>query len=429
MKVVPRSHVTPAPAPIRPLVDRTITTTEHSIRPARLPGSVRIQTPVTPVADAQRSSPGVSRNSHPRATWSGSRVPLPRFRVPHGATWTAALATLLGVAGSAIAQQGDIRRVHDPHIIAAEGIYYIFSTGARIPIRRSRDLVRWERIGTVFNETPGWARDEVPGLRGLWAPDISFFNGRYHLYYSASTWGRNRSCIGLAINETLDPASPEYKWVDHGKVIESLPGRDNWNAIDANLVLDERGKPWLAFGSFWSGIKLRRLDWSTGKLHSDTHLYSLAARSSPGAVEAPCIVRRGAYYYLFVSFDYCGRGVESTYKIMVGRSKAVTGPYVDRDGKPMLDGGGTLVLDSRGHVRGPGHNSVLVNGDEHWLVHHYYDADMFGVPTLQIRPLTWDQAGWPVLGEPCRGDGGGATQPASRPAPLDLRPESPKARP
>jgi len=341
----------------------------------------------------------------------------------------ATLGAFLGVAGPAIAQQGDIRRVHDPHIIAAEGMYYIFSTGGGIPIRRSRDLIRWERIGTVFDETPRWARDEVPGVRGLWAPDISYFNKRYHLYYSASTWGRNRSCIGLAVNETLDPTNPEYKWVDRGKVIESVPGRDNWNAIDANLVLDERGEPWLAFGSFWSGIKLRRLDRSTGKLHSDPHIYSLAARSSPGAVEAPCIVRRGAYYYLFVSFDYCGRGAESTYKIMVGRSKTVTGPYLDRDGKPMLDGGGTLVLDSRGHVRGPGHNSVLANGDQHWLVHHYYDADLFGVPTLQIRPLTWDQAGWPVPGEPCRGDGGGATRPASRPPPLDQHPGSSRARP
>lgn len=319
------------------------------------------------------------------------------------------------MASPADGQEGDVRRVHDPHIIAADGAYYIFCTGGGIPIRRSKDLIHWERIGTVFDETPAWAKREVPGVRGLWAPDISFFNGRYHLYYSVSTWGKNRSCIGLAVNDTLDPASPKYKWIDQGKVIESTPGRDNWNAIDANVVLDERKEPWLAFGSFWSGIKLRRLDRSTGKLHSDSRMYSLAARPSPGAVEAPFIIRRGEYYYLFVSFDYCGRGVDSTYKIMVGRSKAVTGPYVDRDGKPMTEGGGTLVLGSQGHVRGPGHNSVLVEGDKYWLVHHYYDADLYGVPTLQIRPLNWDKAGWPEAGAPYRGQKDQTTQPTSRP--------------
>jgi arabinan endo-1,5-alpha-L-arabinosidase len=312
----------------------------------------------------------------------------------------ALIAAMLLTASVASAQQGDVRRVHDPCIIAAEGSYYLYCTGGGIAIRRSKDLVHWERIGSVFSDIPAWTGQEVPGARGLWAPDISFFNGKYHLYYSVSTFGRNRSCIGLAVNDTLDPASPRYKWVDQGKVVESTPGKDNWNAIDPNIVLDERQRPWMSFGSFWSGIKMRRIDPLTGKLAAEEdRLYSLATRVSPPAIEAPFIIRRGEYYYLFVSFDLCCKRAESTYRIMVGRSKEVTGPYVDRNGKAMLEGGGTQILAGAGRVRGPGHNAVLIEGEKHWLVHHYYDAEENGVATLQIRPLRWDEEGWPVAGE------------------------------
>lgn len=310
------------------------------------------------------------------------------------------IAAMLLAISQAFGQEGDIRRVHDPHIIAADGNYYIFCTGGGIPIRRSKDLIHWERIGTVFANIPEWTRTEVPGARGLWAPDVSYFNNQYHLYYSVSTFGRNRSCIGHTVNATLDPASPKYKWIDLGKVIESTPGQDDWNAIDPNIILDDQNQPWLAFGSFWSGIKLQRIDPQTGKPPADSKMIALAARPKPGAIEAPCMIRRQGYYYLFVSFDYCSRGVDSTYKIMVGRSKQITGPFLDKTGTPMLEGGGTLVLGSHGHVRGPGHNSVLIEGQKHWLIHHYYDADQYGVPTLQIRPLTWDKEDWPIAGEP-----------------------------
>jgi arabinan endo-1,5-alpha-L-arabinosidase len=141
-------------------------------------------------------------------------------------------------SASASAQEGDIRGVHDPCIIKEQDSYYIFSTGGGIPVRTSKDLIHWESIGQVFDDVPAWTRQEVPGSKGLWAPDISFFNGRYHLYYSVSTFGKNRSCIGLATNQTLDPKSTGYKWIDQGKVIESEPGRDDWNAIDPNVVLD-----------------------------------------------------------------------------------------------------------------------------------------------------------------------------------------------
>ncbi|HEY8484018.1 MAG TPA: arabinan endo-1,5-alpha-L-arabinosidase, partial [Longimicrobiales bacterium] len=257
----------------------------------------------------------------------------------------------------------------------------------------------------VFEEmAPAWAAAEVPGVRSPWAPDIAYYNGKYYLYYSLSTFGSQRSVIALATNATLDPGSPEYRWVDHGKVLESWPGRSDFNAIDPNMAFDENGEPWLAWGSFWGGIKMRKLDPRTGLLSGeDTTTYSLAARPGQGAVEAPFILRRGDYFYLFVSFDFCCRRASSTYHIRVGRSRKITGPYVDRAGVSMMEGGGTLVLAGSGRVRGPGHNAVLTEGDRHYLVHHYYDAEENGVSKLQIRPLLWDAEGWPVAGEPITG--------------------------
>jgi arabinan endo-1,5-alpha-L-arabinosidase len=205
----------------------------------------------------------------------------------------------------------------------------------------------------------------------------------------------------LATNQTLDPTSDNYKWDDLGKVISSYPS-DDWNAIDPNIVLDEQGQPWLSFGSFWGGIKLRKIDPATGKLSSqDQTLYSLASRPRtpelPGAIEAPVIIRKNGYYYLFVSFDFCCRGQNSTYNIRVGRARRVTGPYVDRSGKPMTEGGGTLVLAGEGRWRGPGHCAVLLAKDGDKLVYHAYDAEVHGVPTLRISPLSWDAEGWPEI--------------------------------
>ena len=299
--------------------------------------------------------------------------------------------------------QGDIRQVHDPTVIKEGDTFYLFSTRAGIAIRCSQDLVRWRLCGDVFAHLPAWAVKDVPGLRGIWAPDISYFNGKYHLYYSVSTFGSNRSSIGLVTNATLDPASEKYRWEDQGKIVSSN-NTDDWNAIDPNIVLDEVGEPWLSFGSFWSGIKLQKIDLATGRLsQKDTKLYSLASRPRsselPGAVEAPVIIRRSGYYYLFVSFDFCCRGVESTYNLRVGRSTAVTGPYVDRQGKSMMEGGGTLVLKGGTRWRGPGHCAILQEKGGERLVYHAYDAEARGVSTLRIAPLTWDVEGWPSVKE------------------------------
>lgn len=302
---------------------------------------------------------------------------------------------------SAVDLQGDIRNVHDPVIIKEGDTFYLFSTRAGISVRCSVDLKRWRLCGDVFGHLPLWAVQDVPGLRGLWAPDILYFNGKYHLYYSASTFGSNRSSIGLVTNKTLDPASDKFRWEDQGKVIGSNSS-DDWNAIDPNIVMDEAGQPWMSFGSFWGGIKLRKLDLATGKLDSkDSQIYSLASRprspTLPGAIEAPFIIRKNGYYYLFVSFDFCCRGKDSTYNIRVGRSRRVTGPYTDRSGKDMREEGGTLVIESEGRWRGPGHCAILQDSSGERIVYHAYDAEMRGTPTLRINTLFWDAEGWPAI--------------------------------
>lgn len=305
----------------------------------------------------------------------------------------------------ALEQHGDTRHVHDPVVAKHGDQYVLFSTGHGVPIRHSEDLVQWTLDGEVFDgDYPSWAPEEVPGVEFPWAPDISFFNDRYHLYYSLSTFGDQRSVIGLATNPTLDPEDADYEWEDHGKVVESRPG-DDYNAIDPNVAFDEDDWPWLVWGSYWDGIKMRRLDPETGlPSEDDTEIHSLAARPDEDAIEAPFIVRHDGHYYLFVSFDTCCDGAASTYKIVVGRSEDITGPYVDRDGTPMMEGGGTLVLAGYGRIRGPGHNAVFAEDDRHYLVHHFYDAnDSEEAPELQVRSLLWDEDGWPLAGEPYDG--------------------------
>ena len=182
---------------------------------------------------------------------------------------------------------GDIQYVHDPAIIREGSTWYVFSTGNRperngeIPVRCSQDLHQWQKCGYVLPQIPQWIQKESPETKELWAPDISYFNNEYHLYYAFSVFGKNTSGVALLTNKTLNPKSPDYRWVDRGLVLRSRL-EDDFNAIDPNLILDEKGQAWLAFGSFWDGIKMRRIDAQTGLLSSeDAKLYSLARRKSP----------------------------------------------------------------------------------------------------------------------------------------------------
>lgn len=300
----------------------------------------------------------------------------------------------------ALALNGAIRDVHDPVLIKQDDSYYLFCTGVGIPVRRSLDLLTWRvaRGGTVFQRMPEEAAAYVPDATNIWAPDISYYNDRYHLYYSVSTFGSSRSAIGLVTNKTLHFDDADFEWVDHGIVVKSDHG-DNYNAIDANLILDVDGMPWLTFGSHWSGIKMIRLDYETGKQSSeDTTLYSIASRAvHPRAVEAPFIIYRNGYYYLFVSFDQCCQGIASTYNVRVGRSESISGPYVDREGVDMMEDGGTQITYATNRYRGPGHNGIFSEGDQDYIVYHAYDAVHGGTPTLRINPLAWDADHWPYV--------------------------------
>lgn len=298
---------------------------------------------------------------------------------------------------------------HDPAIIKQGDTYYLFCTGGRrrrnaIPVRVSQDLKNWTRAGHVLDELPDWVQEEIPKARNAWAPDISFFNGKYHLYYSLSSFGVNESAIALATNATLDPDDPADQWIDQGIVVRSRTGEDDFNAIDPNVVIEGDGKVWLSWGSFWGGIMMRRIDPNTGKLSTaDTRLYKLASRQRDGqhqtppvegAIEAPFIVRHDDYWYLFVSWDFCCRGPRSDYKVVVGRSPTVTGPYVDKDSTPLSEGGGTLLIEAATDKwRGAGHPAVSQDGKEDYLLVHSYTADR-GNPQLQISTIKWEN-GWP----------------------------------
>lgn len=308
--------------------------------------------------------------------------------------------------------------VHDPVMIRQDGTYYVFATGPGIAVWSSPDRVHWTREKPVFAAPQAWAVEAVPGFRGsIWAPDISFHAGRYYLYYAVSAFGKNTSCIGVATNATLDPRSPDFKWEDHGKIIQSIPGVTNWNAIDPNIITADDGTPYMAFGSFWEGLKLVKLTPDRlGIAEPLANLPTIASRKTdPGApnppapsgnpveaggnaIEAPFIFKHGDSYYLFASIDYCCRGAKSTYKMIVGRAKAIAGPYLDEAGVPLARGGGTILLAGDAHWYGVGHNAVCTFDGVDYIIFHGYDAsDERARSKLRIEKLRWNEAGWPVV--------------------------------
>ena len=201
----------------------------------------------------------------------------------------------------------------------------------------STDRQHWtlSREGVLPNgKIPAWTHDSVPGFEThIWAPDVVKYRGKWYMGYSCSTFGKNTSAIGLLSNKCL---SDKDGWKDEGCIVASRGNRDNWNAIDPNFIIDEKGKPWMTWGSFWDGIQLIPLD-KTMHPKKGAKPQTIARRHVVGdasaepnptskfagtnAIEAPFIMRHGGYYYLFVSWDYCCRGIKSNYRLAVGRSK------------------------------------------------------------------------------------------------------------
>ncbi len=313
----------------------------------------------------------------------------------------------------------DYPTAHDPVVAFCDGRYYLFTTG--MTCMSSDDMKNWHFEDPVFRQLPQWARDK--GFRGMpWAPDIRYHNGLWYIYYSCSSFGKNGSAIGVAVNRTLNPKSPDFGWEDKGMVVESVPGRDEWNAIDPNLIIDEEGTGWLSFGSFWRGIKMFKLDETLTRPAVPQVWFPLCRRpdgtvketvstdtavhpdprgtdfdAGNGAVEAPFIIRRGGFYYLFVSFDLCCRGEKSTYNVVVGRSEKVTGPYLAKDGAPLMYGAATQVVKGNERYPGVGHCAVENFGGKDYMFFHAYDKDNQYSSKLLVREVHWSEDGWPSV--------------------------------
>ncbi len=293
------------------------------------------------------------------------------------------------------ASRGIVTR--DPSsIVKCKEDYWVFYTGRGVPSYHSKDLVHWERGPAVFKSAPEWIAKVVPQNRNMlyWAPDIIKLGDRYLLYYAISSFGKMTSAIGLATNPTLDPDDPAYHWTDEGFVVRTQEG-DGYNAIDPSVFHDSDGSLWLSFGSYWSGIKLVQLEPQTGKrLAPDSKLFSTAYNES---IEASYLCRHDDNYYLFVNWGSCCQGPKSTYNIRVGRSKSVTGPYLDKAGVDMLHKGGSLFLaTTNGPLIGPGHAGSLNALGKEWFTSDFEgDLRMDGKATLAIMPLRWNADGWP----------------------------------
>ena len=300
--------------------------------------------------------------------------------------------------------------VHDP-VMAKDGdTYYVFGTGVGISVMSSKDLKTWKKEAPIFSEVPEWTKEALPGFSNhIWAPDIIFYQGRYHIFYSCNAKpGKPHAAIGHASTPTLDPESSDFKWTDHGKIVQSVMGRDTWQAIDANAIIDESGTPWLAFGSFWDGIKLVKLKDDMSAMAWPQEWHSLARRPSTqqpyeyeltdSQIEAAFLYKHNDYYYLFVSLDMCCRGINSDYKIAVGRSKELTGPYIDRAGFTMLDGNSTVIAIGDGtQFAALGHNSVYEIDGKDYLFAHGYSIPDDGESKLIITPIHWDNDDWPII--------------------------------
>jgi arabinan endo-1,5-alpha-L-arabinosidase len=293
---------------------------------------------------------------------------------------------------------GAVEEVHDPGIAKEGDRWYVFATGPRLYLRSSTDLVHWEDEGVVFaGGWPAWLAERYPGPdENMWAPDVERIGGLWHLYYSRADFGTQRAAIGVATSPTLDPRSPDYAWTDRGMVVSSESGSEGVTAIDPDLVFDEHGDPWLVWGSFWGGIALAPIDPATGKLVTGASPVTVAKRPRWfDGIEGPNVVFRDGWWWLFTSWGFCCRGLDSRYAVRVGRSRSLEGPYVDQAGRPLLEGGGTLLIGSHANQHGIGHGTVFESEHGWTLAHHYYAVDADGARRLGFTPLAMLD-GWPL---------------------------------
>lgn len=325
-----------------------------------------------------------------------------------------AAAAIVLLTSAALAQdlppaptmQGDVR-IHDPSVVVDNGVWASFQTGdagglyqGAIKVKTSPDGINWTNAGAVGKGIPRWGMQEIHyKAQNIWAPSVSKHGDIWYLYYSLSSMGLQFSAIGLMTNDAFDASKPGEGWVDQGLVVKST-AKDDFNAIDPYRIDTSDGRAWLSYGSYWSGIKMRELDPVSGKLLSeDTPRYDLAWYGG-GVVEASAILEHDGKFYLFVSYDRCCAGLDSTYRMMIGRADQVTGPYVGKDGTDLLKAGASELQKTNGRYIGPGGQEPVFGAPRDMLVYHYYDGDDVGVAKIQIVDIGWTDDGWPILAPP-----------------------------
>ncbi|MFD2037467.1 arabinan endo-1,5-alpha-L-arabinosidase [Belliella marina] len=290
--------------------------------------------------------------------------------------------------------KGDLR-VHDPVMIKQGDTYYVFSTGRGVSIKTSKDMIHWKNAGQVFDSLalPAWHKKDIPEQDGhLWAPDIHYRDGKYHLYYSVSAWMNYDSSIGYANNTTLNPNDPNYKWIDEGQVISFKNGGEGVNVIDPNVFVTEDGEVWLLYGSYTTGLRMVALNKENGQLQSNPpEITKLTTSLGEGVF----VIKGPEYYYIFASRGICCSGSESTYQIVVGRSEKLEGPYLNKEGESWLENNYSVFLAGDEEEPGRGHNGFFSEGDTTYIVYHAYTISEDGKSLLNIRKLYIDEEEWP----------------------------------
>ena len=289
-------------------------------------------------------------------------------------------AALLSMALPALALDGQIQ-IHDPStIVRCDGKFYTYGTGGSC---------------LVSEDGWTWSRGTTPARRGM-APDIIHIGNLFFMYVARNVGAQPRADINMIWSKSLNTNSPEYKWEESG-VVASSDGVEDCNAIDPGVLLDPNdGRLWLVYGSYFGYIRLVELDPKTGKrINPNDAPVNLAINC-----EASILIFHDGWYYLLATHGSCCRGADSGYNIRMGRSKKVTGPFLDHEGMDMIKGGGKLFAGSTSRHIGPGHFGLLDLGDgvQKFSCHYEADLDRGGASVLDIRPLLWKD-GWPVAGE------------------------------
>jgi arabinan endo-1,5-alpha-L-arabinosidase len=289
-------------------------------------------------------------------------------------------AALLSMALPALALDGQIQ-IHDPStIVRCDGKFYTYGTGGSC---------------LVSEDGWTWSRGTTPARRGM-APDIIHVGDRFFMYVARNVGAQPRADINIIWSKSLNTNSLDYKWEESG-VVASSDGVEDCNAIDPGVLLDPNdGRLWLVYGSYFGYIRLVELDPKTGKrINPNDAPVNLAINC-----EASILIFHDGWYYLLATHGSCCRGADSGYNIRMGRSKKVTGPFLDHEGMDMIKGGGKLFAGSSSRHIGPGHFGLLDLGDgvQKFSCHYEADLDRGGASVLDIRPLLW-RDGWPMAGE------------------------------